>query len=134
MTNLMTPPHDAVISPSGPVWLNEDGIVITITTVPYQGLAEARENMEYNRKVAAGIPRPLLADMSRVRSISKEAREEYVKEIDDPFVTAVALITRSSVSRMIGNIFIGLNNTTVPTRLFNDPDKAREWLLQYRVK
>lgn len=134
MADLMTPPPDAVISPSGPVWLNEDGIIITITMVPMQGLAEAKENMEYNRKASAGKPRPLLADMTRVRSISKEAREEYVKEIDDPFVTAVALLTKSSVSRMIGNIFIGLNNTTVPTRLFNDPEKAREWLLQYRVK
>ena len=134
MTDLMTPPRNAVISPSGPVWLNEDGIIITITTATYQGLEDAKENMEYNKKIAAGKSRPLLVDMSMVRSISKEAREEYVKEIDEPFVTAVALLTRSSVSRMVGNFFIGLNHTTVPAKLFTDPEKAREWLLQYLVK
>ena len=90
--------------------------------------------MEYNKRIAAGTPRPLLVDMSRVRSISKEAREEYVKETEEPFVTAVALVTNSSVSRMIGNFFIGLNHGIVPARLFTDPGKAREWLLQYIVR
>ncbi len=131
MQDIMIPPPDAVISPSGPIWLNEDGIIVTITTAPYQNLTDAKENMEYNRKIAAGIPRPLLVDMTGVRSISKEAREEYVKEQEEPFVTAVALLTKSSVSRMVGNFFIGLNHTHVPAKLFTDPDKAREWLLQY---
>lgn len=134
MRDILTPPPDAVVSPSGPLWLNEDGIIVTITTVAYQGLAEARENMEYNRKMAAGIPRPLLVDMTRVRSMSKEAREEYVKEVDEPFVTAVALVTKSSVGRMVGNFFIGLNRTEIPTRLFTEAEKAKEWLMQYLVK
>lgn len=134
MTDLMTPPPDAVISPSGPIWLNEDGIIITITTATYQTLDDAKVNMEYSRKMTAGVPRPMLVDMSKVRSINKEAREEYVKKIDEPFITAVALLTNSNISRMVGNFFIGLNNMQIPAKLFTDPEKAREWLLQYLVK
>ncbi len=133
MIDLMTPPPEAEISPSGPVWLNEDGIVVTITTTATQDLTSAKENVAFQRKVAAGKPRPLLVDMTSVRSISKEAREEYVKEREGPFITAVALVTKSSIARMVGNFFIGLNHTHVPAKLFSDPAKARDWLLQYRV-
>ena len=131
MTDLMTPPPDAVVTPSGPVWLSEDGIIVTITMSPTQTLADAKENIQYNKKVAAGIPRPLLVDMSRVRSMSKDAREEYVKKDDDPLVTAVALVTNSNISRMVGNFFIGLTQSSIPVKLFTDHEKAREWLLQY---
>lgn len=133
MTDLMTPPPHAVITPSGPVWLSEDGIIVTITTAHTQTLADAKENIQYNKRVAAGIPRPLLVDMSRVRSMSKDAREEYVKKDDEPLVTAVALVTNSSISRMVGNFFIGLTQSYIPVKLFTEPEKAREWLLQYIV-
>mgnify|MGYP000864554572 CR=1 FL=1 len=134
MPDMMTPPPDALISPSGPIWLNEDGIIITITTATYQTLEDAKVNMEYSKKMTAGTPRPMLVDMSKVRSINKEAREEYVKKIDEPFITAVALLTNSNISRMVGNFFIGLNNMQIPAKLFTDPEKARVWLLQYIVK
>lgn len=133
MENLLIPPENAVISPSGPIWLNADGIIVTITTVPYQTLENAKENMEYNRRMAGGKPRPLLVDMTRVRSLSKEAREEYVRESEEPFITAVALVTKSGVSNMIANFFIRVNPSSIPTKLFTDPEKAREWLLQYLV-
>lgn len=133
MTDLLTPPPHAVITPSGPVWLSEDGIIVTITMAHTQTLADAKENIQYNKRVAAGIPRPLLVDMSRVRSMSKDAREEYVKKDDSPLVTAVALVTNSNISRMVGNFFIGLTQSYVPVKLFTEPEKAREWLLQYIV-
>lgn len=132
MHDFLIPPADALIAPSGPVWLNEDGIVITIGKSESQDTETARENMVYTKKVTGGKPRPLLVDMTKVRSMSKGAREEYVQQ-QDAVITAVALLTRSGVSNMIANIFISLNKPQVPVKLFTDPDKAKEWLMEYRL-
>ena len=134
MTDLMTPPLDTLSTHFGFMWLNEEGIIIIVTMIPEHTLDNAKESMAYTKKLAAGTPRPLLVDMSKIRSMSKDAREEYVKKVDEPFVTAVALVTSSNISRMVGNFFIGMNQAYVPVKLFTQPEKAREWLLQYLVK
>lgn len=133
MSDFMIPPPDALMAPSGPVWLTDDGIVITIGKSESQDTETARENLVYTKKATGGKPRPLLVDMTKVRSMSKGAREEYVKQEEDVVITAVALLTRSSVSNMIANLFISLNKPHVPVKLFIDPVKARDWLMQYRI-
>lgn len=133
MHDFMIPPPDALMAPSGPVWLSEDGIVITIGKSESQDTETARENMVFTKKATGGQPRPLLVDMTKVRSMSKGAREEYVQQQGEPVITAVALLTRSGVSNMIANIFISLNKPHVPVKLFTDPDKARDWLMEYRL-
>ena len=133
MYDFMTPPPDALMAPSGPVWLTEDGIVITIGKSESQDAEAARENMAYTKKAAGGKARPLLVDMTKVRSMSKGAREEYVKQQGELTITAVALLTTSNVSNMIANIFIGLNKPHVPVKLFTDPYKAKEWLMEHRL-
>lgn len=134
MADFMTPPADAAIAPSGPVWLDGSGILITITTTQVQTLQDAKENMKITWAAGNGIPRPLLIDISRTRAMSKEAREEYTAPESRKHITAVALLTNSNVGRMVGNLFINLNKHVVPIKLFTDPVKGRDWLLQYKVK
>jgi len=35
---------------------------------------------------------------------------------------------RSSIGRMMGNFFLGINKTVFPLRLFGEPEPAIEWL------
>lgn len=132
MHDFMIPPPDALIAPSGPVWLSEDGIVITIGKAESQDTEVARENMVYTKKATAGKPRPLLVDITKVKSMSKGAREEYVKQQEEPVITAVALLTNSGIGSMIANIFMGLNKPYVPVKMFTDALKAKDWLMLYR--
>jgi hypothetical protein len=46
-------------------------------------------------------------------------------------VKACALITGSGFNRTLGNIFLTIDKPAVPTKLFTDEGKAREWLQQY---
>lgn len=132
MADFLTPPKDAVMAPSGPIWLNEDGIIITLNNFVNHTHADALENLRITKEVAGGVPRPLLVDITNVRNMSKEAREEYVMPHNKEIVTAVALITGSNVGRMIGNLFITLNKHVIPVKLFTDAHKAREWLLLHK--
>lgn len=63
--------------------------------------------------------------------MSKELRDEYDKQNIEELATAMALVTRSTIGNMIGNILLGVSNARVPSKLFTDPVKAKKWLMQY---
>jgi hypothetical protein len=132
MSDFMIPPPDAAITPWGPIWLSAEGIIINIGSKSSQNKEEVAAYLSHIRIAAAGKPRPYLVEISRVRSMSKELREEYDRHNMTDIVTAMALVTGSSIGNMIGNLLIGVSTPKVPTKLFTDPVKAREWLLQYR--
>jgi hypothetical protein len=79
-----------------------------------------------------GISYPCLIDMTNVRSVNKEAREYMAKE-GSQLIKAGALITKSSLARMIGNIFLAINKPAIPTKLFSEENAAIAWLKKYIV-
>lgn len=133
MPDFMTPAANAMTTPWGPIWLSEERIIINIGAKPSQSKEDVVEYLSYIKRAGAGEPRPLLIEISRIRSASKEVRDEYERQDVEGLVTALALVTHSSIAKMIGNILIGVSTAKVPTKLFTDPLKAREWLLQYRT-
>jgi hypothetical protein len=110
-------------------WLDDDGILRSVN-VPgcEQTLEDALANYEATRQVSLGISRPLLVDASHVKSVSREARNVYSRPENVELTVALALLTGSPVSRVIGNFFIGLNRTAMPTRVFNSEPDAIAWL------
>lgn len=133
MPDFMTPPADAMTTPWGPIWLSAEGVIINLGSKPSQSKEDVVEYLSHIKTAGAGEPRPLLIEISRVRSASKEVRDEYERQHTDDLVTAIALVTHSGIAKMIGNLIIGISTSKVPTKLFTDPLKAREWLLQYRT-
>lgn len=132
MTAIRKLPDNCIESGASYFWLDEDGIMVILNKpTVLQTRADAEENILVTRKVSAGTPRPLLIDITDIKSMSREAREVYANEGAEGKVKAVALITRSAMGRIVGNFFLGFNKPSVPTRLFNDAETARKWLLAY---
>jgi len=132
MTAVQKFPADCIESGASYFWLDEDGIMVILNKpTVLQTRADAEENILVTRKVSAGTPRPLLIDITDIKSMSREAREVYANEGAEGKVKAVALITKSAMGRIVGNFFLGFNRPSVPTRLFNDAEAARKWLLAY---
>ena len=86
----------------------------------YQKLAEYTEG-----------PIPILGLNRKLHSISREARVFYANE-SASFACAVAILTQSPVSKVIGNFFVGLNKPSIPTRLFTLEQDALNWLLEFK--
>src|SRR5687768_3572365 len=125
-------PANCVESNASFFWLDDDGILVIVNKAKtLHDEADAEEGILIVRYISAGIPRPLLIDMTDVKSMSREAREIYAKESTERRVKAVGLVTRSAVSRIIGNFFLSFNRTTVPTKLFRETEPAKKWLLSY---
>jgi hypothetical protein len=69
--------------------------------------------------------------MQGIKSITREARAYYAGPDTAKVSTACALVVKSPMAKAVGNFFMGLNQSMVPTRLFNSEAQALEWLQQY---
>lgn len=91
-------------------------------------LEHARENTASVIRVSGGSNYPILVDLRKIKSISKEARDHFSMRGRKPNVTAIAMLVSSPLSKIIGNFFLGLNRPTVPTRLFSSEKEGILWI------
>lgn len=134
MSDPLNPPQNCIVTSSGKTWLNDEGIIIAIAaTQEYHTLAAAKENTAINLKIAGGIRRPFLIDMSNVKSMSREARVYYAGNEPLKAITAVAILTNSNVGKMVANFFIGLTQQLMPTKMFTDVNEAIKWLSAFKI-
>ena len=125
-------PENFLESSASYVWLDSDGILVVVNKpVAVHTKTHAEESVAIVMEVSAGIPRPLLIDISDVKTMSREAREIYANVSSKERVRAVGLITKSAMSRILGNFFLSFNRPSVPVKLFADSDLARKWLLTH---
>lgn len=88
---------------------------------------EAREQLNIMRKPARGRRLPALAEIRKIKSTSREARQFYGCEEYAKIVCAAAIIA-SPVSQVIGNFYLDLNRGVYPLKLFLSEDLALDWL------
>lgn len=116
-------------------WRGEDGIARTkVKPGSEVGIKEARENSRaVNSLSVNGDKFPLLIDARGIKSMSREARNQFSTRGRETQVTSFAIIIDSPLSRVIGNFFMGINKPAVPTRLFENEKAAIKWLLSLNV-
>jgi hypothetical protein len=73
---------------------------------------------------------PLMIDMKGIKSTTWASRQ-YLATMGSTLVKAGALITGSQFNRVLGNLFLTIDRPRVPTKLFTNEGKAREWLQAY---
>jgi hypothetical protein len=69
--------------------------------------------------------------MRNLKSFDRAARKYFAGEEAGQTVRALAIITGSPVSRILGNFYLGINRPQTPCRLFTAEDEALEWLKEY---
>ncbi|MCE3294433.1 MAG: hypothetical protein K0R65_147 [Crocinitomicaceae bacterium] len=131
----MNVPADALEITCYHTWKGEDGIVRTkVKPGSEVGVIEARENSAaVNGLSVNGEKFPLLIDARGIKSISREARNQFSVRGRETNTTSFAIIIDSPLSRVIGNFFMGINKPAVPTRLFENEEEAITWLLSLKV-
>lgn len=91
-------------------------------------LADAEEVIRAVGTVCGGVRRPALVDLRELRSMSRECRKYFAGPQTAEVESAVALLILSPLTKAIGNFFMGINKTVVPTRLFTSEAEAEAWL------
>ena len=133
MSELDVPDHGVLVTRTERIWLGDDAIIRAIV---HPGLVTTLEDAQANvrgfAEVSGGIKRTAIIDMrAHAASATREAREYYAGPENARVVHAVALLVRSSISRLMGNFFIGLNRPPFPLKLFAEPEPALAWLRQH---
>jgi hypothetical protein len=126
----MNPPPSSPIRGAGcSIWLSEDGILhVDVDGGVAQDLATARTDIAEGARLVGSRKVPVLVDVRRVKSVSREAREHYSGDAVALFTSALAILIESPLSKMLGNFFMGFNKARFPRRLFTDEAEALSWL------
>jgi SpoIIAA-like len=95
-----------------------------------QTLADAQAIIGALRQLAAGRRVQVLIDIRATGGVDGDAQRHYNTEART-FATAVALVTSSTLGRIIANFVMAANEGVLPVRLFNDEASAVEWLKQH---
>ena len=81
--------------------------------------------MEQVDRLSGRVPVALLVNVGATQGMDRESRSYFQKATS---LKATALLVRSPVSRVIANLFIGLNKPAYPIQLFTSEAEAVEWL------
>jgi hypothetical protein len=121
-----------VESPYVPWSLSADGVA-TVTWRPGAIITEdlARTTLVELAALTSGKRVPVLADIRKLKSMTRDARKHYGTSTET--VSAIALLAASPATQVIANFFLGLNRPNVPTQMFTDEEKALTWLRRYTV-
>ena len=116
-------------TPTAVVALQDDSIV-TVRIRP--GIAQTVTDAELNLAAALdlreGRRRPILVDIREAVPLAADVRRYYSGPVLKSFSAMALLIHASPLGRMIGNVYLRVANTPIPTRLFTSEDSAVEWL------
>lgn len=80
--------------------------------------------------VQKGQSLPVLCDIRAVREITKSARSYFALE-GSTFLTAVAFVVGSPVSKSLSSFYLHINSHSVPSEIFGDIDSALKFLKDF---
>ena len=124
--------RNEMVTQTGSLYLDEQGIVhVTSFQGVEETLDQAKASIAAIRQVSDGTLRPLLLDMRPIKSQTREVRNYYASPAASSAYTGVAILVGSPISRMIGNMFIGIGKLPVPTKLFSAEQEALQWLTNF---
>lgn len=111
-------------------WKEDNIIFCKYADKTYIDIDIAKQCVKARSELSNGTSYLTLIDLTGVKSINKKAREYLSTEgIQD--IEAGAYLVGSPLSKMIGNVFLKINQPQVPFRLFNDNDSAKQWLQSF---
>lgn len=71
---------------------------------------------------------PILILVGKHTLADKEAREFGASKEGTKYAVAVAFVIQSLAQKILGNAYLKINKPVVPTALFDNEEKAIEWL------
>ena len=113
------------------LWYDKSGILCG-KTYPGSSLTmhEIILTVYFLKEELKGKKACLLLDFSNFTSTTKEMREYINKEFSS-IAKSVAMISNTPLGRMMANLFFSLKKQPYPTKMFENEEEAKEWLLKY---
>jgi stage II sporulation SpoAA-like protein len=112
-------------------WFDEDGILYSISKkVKPQSLEETKQLLEEFRSIIGNKKVCMLLDVTNSSESTREVRD-YAAEEFPKLVKAIAMVSESALGKMLANLFFRIKTQPYPTKMFNNEQEAKDWLMQY---
>lgn len=109
----------------------ENGIIIATWKVSYIDLDIAKKAVENRLKVFNNKKYPGIVKIGFLKDTTKDARDFLASEKGCEGFVAGAIVVNTILENIIASLYLYLNRPVVPTKIFKDEAKAKEWLKQY---
>jgi hypothetical protein len=110
--------------------LDSDGILYSYSKNPPRTVKNISENIALVKQITANKKVPLLIYLCKTPVPDKETRKFSTEQLPNVY-TAMAMVSKPGLSKLIMNILFKLKTPPIPMKSFTDDAQAREWLMQY---
>ncbi|MFL5763413.1 MAG: hypothetical protein ACJ77K_05670 [Bacteroidia bacterium] len=109
--------------------LRSDGIVMMrVNNNANISVKDAREMVEAAGKVGNYKKYPILIIAGKYALADKEAREFAAGAEGNRYTIAGAFVLRGLAQKLLGNAYLKVNKPVTPTAMFDNEEKAIQWL------
>src|SRR6478735_11780541 len=110
-------------------WYNE-GILYSYSKNPVRTVKNISENISLVKSITGNKKVPLLIYLSPSPVPDKATRKFSTEQLPNVY-TAMAMVSKPGLSKLIMNILFALKPPPIPMKSFTDDEEARKWLEQF---
>lgn len=110
----------------------EDGIVFIEFFLDHGDFDFAEKGIKKRIEITAGRKFPMVSDMRKMKTTTREGRQRMAQPDAGEGVTAVAIIVNSKVQQVIYNLFAAIYKAPAPARVFTNKEEAIAWVTQFK--
>lgn len=111
-------------------WFEGD-ILCSAYTIAHVDLTIARDGVQKRLSIVGDKSFPTFIDISKVKSITKEARDYLGTPEASKNIKAAGVLAGSYLSKIVGTFFLNFSRPAVPIKLFTSKAEATRWLEKY---
>ena len=128
----MKPPEDTKVYEHliATLWFDNSGILYSSSKASPRTKQIMIDYATYIKQITNNKKVCILSDISNARPLEKDARDYMETELKNIYL-AMAIVSTSSLGKMIGNIFFKINKLSFPTKMFSNEEEALTWLKQF---
>ena len=128
---MITPPENTQIYKGeiADYWF-EDGILISLSKSIKRTVENISGNVALVKQITGNKPVPLLIYLSPSPVPDKATRKFSTEKLPEVY-TAMAMVSKPGLAKLIMNILFRLKPPPIPIRSFSDDEEAKTWLKQF---
>jgi hypothetical protein len=111
-------------------WFDNDGILISVSKKIKRTLENTTANFTLVKQITKNKKVPLLIYLTKSAVPSKQTRK-FVAEVLPTVYTAMAMVSKSRIGKMVINVLFKLKPPPIPMKTFASDKEAKQWLKQY---
>ncbi|TMI86312.1 MAG: STAS/SEC14 domain-containing protein [Bacteroidetes bacterium] len=111
-------------------WFDDNGILVSLSKSILRTVENISSNVALVRSITNNKPVPLLIYLANSPIPDKQTRKFSTEQL--PLIySAMAMVCKPGLSKLIMNILFGLKSPPIPMKSFTNDQAATEWLKQF---